>query len=177
MTDHAGDWAFAPAPRSVRLIRVLEAPIEKVWAYLTDPALRRTWFADGPMEPRAGGRFEMTFRNSELSPAPLPERFAQYEGMTSVSTITRWDPPRAVGYEFGGGEALFELEALEDGRTRLTLTNSGLPDRATMVDVSGGWHAHVGLLQDLLAGREPREFWGEVAAAEAEYQRRIPEDG
>lgn len=171
------DYAEVIAPRTVRLQRTLNAPIDRVWAYLTDSELRRRWFAGGPMEPKAGGALTLTFRNSELSTAPLPERFKPFEGMTEHSTVTRFEPPRVLAYLFGGdgAEVTFELEP--DGeRTRLTLTHRNLASRAEMVDVSGGWHAHVGLLQDILAGVEPREFWAEVHAAEAQYQRRIPED-
>jgi len=171
------DYAEVVAPRTVRLQRTLNAPIDKVWAYLTDADLRRRWFAGGPMEPKVGGALTLTFRNSELSTAPLPDRFKPFEGMVENSTVTRFEPPRALAYLFGGdgAEVIFELEP--DGeRTVLTLTHRNLASRAAMVDVSGGWHAHIGLLQDLLAGGEPREFWAEVHAAEAEYQRRIPED-
>lgn len=169
-------FAEVVAPRTVRLQRTLEAPVETVWAYLTDPELRRRWFAGGEMQAQAGGVLTLTFRNSELSDAPLPERFAPYEGISEQTTITRFEPPRVLGFLFGGeSEVVFELEP-DGGRTRLTLTQSRIADRATMVDVSGGWHAHLGLLEDILAGRAPREFWAEVAAAEAEYRRRIPAD-
>ncbi|CAN7369744.1 SRPBCC family protein [Phenylobacterium sp. LjRoot219] len=171
------DYAEVVAPRTVRLQRTLNAPIGKVWSYLTESELRRRWFAGGPLEPKVGGALTLTFHNSELSTAPLPERFAQFEGMVEHSTLTRFEPPHVLGFYFGGegAELVFELQA--DGeRTLLTLTHHNLASRAAMVDVSGGWHAHVGLLQDLLAGHAPREFWAEVHAAEAEYQRRIPED-
>ncbi len=171
------DYAEVAGPRTVRLQRTLKAPIEKVWAYLTESQLRRQWFAGGEMEMRQGGALTLTFRNSELSTAPLPERFAQFEGMVEHSTITRFEPPRALGFLFGGdgAEVLFELEP-QGGETRLTLTHRKLSSREAMIDVCGGWHAHVGLLQDILAGGERREFWGQVHAAEAEYQRRIPLD-
>lgn len=171
------DFAEVVAPRTVRLQRTLNAPIDKVWAYLTDSDLRRRWFAGGPMEPKVGGALTLTFRNSELSTAPLPERFAQFEGVSEQSTVTRFEPPHVLGFLFGGdgAEVVFELEADGEG-TRLTLTHRNLAGRTEMIDVSGGWHAHIGLLEDMLAGRPPREFWAEVHAAEAEYRRRIPED-
>jgi uncharacterized protein YndB with AHSA1/START domain len=163
-------------PRTVQVVRTLKAPIDTVWRYLTDPELRGTWFAAGPVEPRAGGRLTLTFRHSQLTPAPAPERFAKFEGMVAESEVTRWDPPHAFGFTFGGdgAEALFELEPVEGG-TRLTLTHSNLQSRAGMINVSGGWHAHITLLEDILACGDRRDFWKEVDAAEAHADQTIPQ--
>jgi hypothetical protein len=55
----------------------------------------------------------------------------------------------------------------------LVLTHQRLADRVGMVSVAGGWHAHLGVLADNLAGREPRPFWSTHAKAAAEYEKRI----
>jgi uncharacterized protein YndB with AHSA1/START domain len=164
-------------PRTVQVVRTLKAPIDTVWSYLTDPDLRGRWFAAGPVEPRVGGRLTLTFRHSELSATPAPERLAKFEGSVHEAEVTRWDPPRAFGFTFGGedAEALFELEPV-DGGTRLTLTHSNLQSRAGMINVSGGWHAHIAVLEDILSGGERRDFWREIEAAEAYAERTIPKD-
>jgi hypothetical protein len=58
----------------------------------------------------------------------------------------------------------------------LTLTHSKLPNRKEMVNVSGGWHTHLAILEDRLNEQEPRLFWNTFLQMEKEYQTRIPED-
>jgi uncharacterized protein YndB with AHSA1/START domain len=38
------------APNTIRFERLLPGPIERVWAYLTDPEKRAKWLASGPMD-------------------------------------------------------------------------------------------------------------------------------
>ena len=73
--------------------------------------------------------------------------------------ITRCEPPRALAYTWGGSpgqpsEVLFELKAQDKG-TLLTLTHRKLADRAAMVDVAAGWHAHLRVLSARLEGHQP----------------------
>lgn len=42
-----------------------------------------------------------------------------------------------------------------------------------MALVSSGWHLHLGLLEDLLAGAAPRGFWSVHQRLEAEYAERL----
>jgi hypothetical protein len=41
--------------------------------------------------------------------------------------------------------------------------------------VAGGWHVHVGILIDVLSGREPKPFWSKLEALETEYDKRLPQ--
>lgn len=67
MNDHAmDDYGVLTAPRTLRIERTLPGPIERVWAYLTEPGKRRTWLAGGPMELHEGGSMELVFHNAEL---------------------------------------------------------------------------------------------------------------
>jgi uncharacterized protein YndB with AHSA1/START domain len=169
---------------SIRFERLLPAPIERVWDYLTDPELRRTWFAGGRMEPEAGGRLTLVFRHSELaSDEETPERYRQFEGAEMQGRIIRYEPPRLLVHswtEDGAGiadsEVTFEL-AERGEQTLLTLTHRRLPGRAAMVNVAGGWHTHLDLLEDLLSGRRKRPFWSSHAKTETEYEKRIPKEG
>jgi uncharacterized protein YndB with AHSA1/START domain len=54
-------------PGTVRLERLLPGPIERIWAYLTEPDKRAVWLAGGPMELRVGGRVELQFHHADLS--------------------------------------------------------------------------------------------------------------
>ncbi len=56
----------------------------------------------------------------------------------------------------------------------LVVTHRRLPDRATMLSIAGGWHAHLGVLIDRLNGRPTPAFWSTHARLEEEYGRRIP---
>ena len=58
------EYATVTGPNTVRLERLLPGPIERVWAYLTEPEKRAKWFAGGPMEVRVGGRVEFKFRHA-----------------------------------------------------------------------------------------------------------------
>ena len=165
---------------TVRFERLLPAPVERVWEYLTDSELRRTWFAAGDMELRPGGGLTLLFRNSELATddEEVPEKYRQYEGMESKGEVIRAEPPRLLVFEWfeengPPTEVSFELEPRGD-QTLLTLTHRRLPNRAMTVDVSGGWHLHLDVLGDVLAGRERQPFWPKNARYAEEYEERIP---
>lgn len=173
------DYGIVTEAGSVRFERLLPASVERVWQYLTDPELRRRWFAGGALEQKPGGRLQLIFRNSELSGEgeEVPERYRQYEGAEMEGRILRCEPPRLLVHSWDEGdsesEVSFELTP-EGDSTRLVLTHRRLADAAAMRDVSGGWHSHLGVLEDLLAGRSPRPFWATHAAAEAAYAERMP---
>lgn len=181
------DYGAVNGPGSVRFERVLPGPVERVWSYLTDPALRGKWLASGPMELRVGGRVALHFRHAELSPViePTPDRYKKYEvGCELVGRVTRCEPPRLLSYTWGGedeaaSEVTFELMP-QGGNVLLVLTHRRLGGRDEMVNVAGGWHAHLAILDDVLAGVAPRPFWSTHASAEAMYRGRFsssPEDG
>jgi uncharacterized protein YndB with AHSA1/START domain len=164
---------------AIRFQRLLPAPIERVWAYLTEPELRAKWFASGPMDLHPGGKIELRFRNSGLSPdpEPVPEPYRAYEDILTVGRVTGCDPPRFLSHswsdEMGGGESEVSYE-LEDrqGRTLLTLTHRRVAPEE-MVSAASGWHTHLGILEDLLDERSPRPFWSTHAALEEEYRERV----
>ena len=176
MSDHS----VVTEAGSVRFERLLAAPVERVWDYLTRSELRRKWFAGGEMELRPGGSVTFLFRNSELSPGDeaVPEKFQKYEGMESRGEIVRAEPPRLLVFNWFDEsgpptEVSWALEP-EGERTRLTLTHRRLADRGAMVNVSAGWHLHLDVLEDVLASRTPRPFWARQAALETEYAERLP---
>lgn len=167
---------------AVRFERLLPAPIDRVWDYLTDSALRRKWFAGGDMEVRAGGAVTLVFRNSELSPGDeeVPEKYRRYEGFESRGEVVRAEPPRLLVWNWFEDsapptEVSWSLEP-EGEQTRLVLTHRRLASRTAMTNVSGGWHLHLDVLEDVLSGRPPRPFWARQAALEAEYGARIGTD-
>jgi uncharacterized protein YndB with AHSA1/START domain len=175
------DYGTITEAGSIRFERLLSAPINRVWDYLTDPELRRSWFAGGAIEAKPDGKFTLVFRNSELAPGEeTPEKYRKYEGAEMEGRVIRFDPPRLLVHSWRetdgpDGEVSFELSEQGD-KTLLVLTHRRLPNRAEMVGVAGGWHTHLSLLEDILAGREPRPFWSSHEKVAAEYESSIPAD-
>ena len=176
------DYGTVTEAGSVRFERLLPAPAERVWEYLTDSSLRGTWFAAGEMELEPGGSISLVFRNSELTQPgeEVPERYREYEGMETKGEVVRAEPPRLLVWlwhdvEGPPTELRWELEPRGE-QTLMILTHSRLPSRAMMVDVSGGWHLHLDVLGDVLAGRPRRPFWSANALYAKEYSARIPDD-
>jgi uncharacterized protein YndB with AHSA1/START domain len=175
-------YAKLVAADTVRFERILPGPIERVWAFLTESGKRARWLAAGAMELHVGGRVELVFRNSDLTENddPPPEKYAGYGAESRMDgRITACEPPRLLAYTWGGesgsgaSEVRFELGAQGD-EVRLLLTHTRLPNREQMLSVAGGWHAHLALLSDHLADRNPDGFWRTHTRLESEYERLIP---
>jgi hypothetical protein len=54
------------SPDTLRMERLLDAPVEKVWRWLVEPELRALWFAGGTAADRPG-EFELHFDHDRLS--------------------------------------------------------------------------------------------------------------
>lgn len=168
-------------PSTLRFERLLDAPIDKVWGYLTDPELRARWFMGGPTDLAVGGAVCMTMNHHHLSDneVPTPERFQPFLGNSWEERITRIDPPQLLAFTWEGGEAgevVFEL-AEEGGQTRLVLTHSGLRGRADAANFGGGWHSHLAALERRLRGKALPDFWALQAASEALVERALVDGG
>ena len=147
---------------TIRLERLLDAPVEMVWRYLTEADLRAQWFAGGT-DARGEGELELRFDHDLLSTddVPYPEAYAKYKGATNREKVVRFEPPRVLAFTFGEGKqgiATFELFAEEKG-TRLVLTHSGITSGTGAQDFGSGWNSHLTVLQEKLAGRGVRDFW------------------
>jgi uncharacterized protein YndB with AHSA1/START domain len=159
-------------PATVRIQRLLPGPIERVWGYLTESDLRRQWLAAGPMDLKVGGEVELVWRNDELT-RHLEERPPGMEAEHRLkSHITRVDPPRLLAFDWGGGDVTFELER-KGGEVLLTVTHRRLTERDSLLNVSAGWHAHLDVLADRVAGRDPGPFWSAWSRLRTEYAERL----
>lgn len=69
-------------------------------------------------------------------------------------------------------EVTFELAPRGD-RTLIVITHRRLADRDEKIGVASGWHAHLGILIDLLHGVAPQPFWPTHTRLEQEYASRM----
>lgn len=165
------------APGTVRLERVLPGPAQRLWEHLTDEHKRGLWLAPGPIETRVGGAVLLRFNHADLSHEAMPAAMRECvdQCAESCGVVTRWEPPRVLAYTWGEAwgdtsEVTFELH--EQGDTvRLVVTHERLADRDTMVNVAGGWDAHLGVLHDRLSNRTPRGFWTAHAESVRVHER------
>jgi uncharacterized protein YndB with AHSA1/START domain len=150
------------APDTIQLERTLDAPVDKVWRYLTEADLRREWFMGGT-DARPESEFELLVDHDNLSDdeVPYPESYAASKGATWTEKVIRFEPPRLLTTTFQGGKngtVTYELFA-EGDRTRLVLTHSGITSDTGAQDFGSGWNSHLAVLQEKLAGRSVPNFW------------------
>jgi uncharacterized protein YndB with AHSA1/START domain len=161
-------------PATLKTQRLLPGPIERVWAYLTEDEKRRQWLAAGEMEMKVDTPFELVWRNDGLSdpPGQRPPGFPEEHRMQS--RITELNPPHRLAITWGvAGGVSFDLRA-EGTDVLLTVTHSRVPDRATLLNVSAGWHMHLDLLVARLSGAKVTPFWEGWSRLKEDYNRRLP---
>ena len=167
-------YGMLTEPATLKIQRLLPGPIERVWAFLTESDLRRQWLAAGDMEMKVGAPFDFVWRNDELTdpPGQRPPGFSDEHRMEC--RITELDPPHRLAITWGStGGVTFELE--RQGReVLLTLVHRRVPDRATLLNVSAGWHAHLDILLARMSGKEPAPFWDGWSRLKTEYEERLP---
>jgi uncharacterized protein YndB with AHSA1/START domain len=147
---------------AIRLERVLDAPVETVWRYLTEAELRRSWFMGGT-DAKAGGEFELLVDHDNLSTddVPYPESHECYKGAVWTEKVIRFEPPRLLETTFQGGKSgqvTYELFP-QGSQTRLVLIHSGLTSFTGFQGFGAGWNSHLTVLQERLGGRGVRNFW------------------
>src|SRR4051794_36375210 len=93
------------APDAIRLERILDAPVDKVWRYLTEAELREQWFMGGT-DAAPGAEFELLIDHDKLSDDEVasPDSYAKMKGTTWSERVIRFDPPRLLETTFQGGK-------------------------------------------------------------------------
>jgi uncharacterized protein YndB with AHSA1/START domain len=150
------------APDTIRLERLLDAPAETVWRYLTEAELRQRWFMGGT-DATGVGEFDLKVDHDQLSdqPVPYPESYADFKGTAWTEKVLRFDPPRLLETTFQSGKngtVTYELVPQGD-RTRLVVTHSGIVSPVGAQDFGSGWNSHLTVLEERLAGRGVKDFW------------------
>jgi uncharacterized protein YndB with AHSA1/START domain len=161
---------------AIRLERLLDAPVDKVWRYLTEAELREQWFMGGT-DAVGVGEFELLVDHDKLSAdkVPYPDSYECFKGAVWTEKVLRFEPPRLLETTFQGGKngvVTYELRS-EGERTRLVLTHSDIRSPSGFQDFGGGWTSHLAVLQEKLAGRSVRNFWELHARSREEVARAL----
>jgi uncharacterized protein YndB with AHSA1/START domain len=111
-----------PTDREIHIVREFDAPRERVWRAMTDPALVAQWWGRGNklvverLELRRGGHWRFVeHAGSEVH--GFEGRFAEVSPPERVVQTFEWD-----GLPGHPLQQTMMLDALPEGRTRLTVT-------------------------------------------------------
>jgi uncharacterized protein YndB with AHSA1/START domain len=158
------DFATIDEHNSVTLVRDLPGPIERVWAFLTDPKFLSRWFSNGVVADHVGGE-------------------ARFE-MGAEGRVTAYEPPHLLEYTWNeldrsrGSifDTLVRWELTDAGkRVRLTLTHKRLSELEAILH-SAGWHTFLDRLSASVDGREPPHTMERFAQLQSEYGKRYNVD-
>jgi uncharacterized protein YndB with AHSA1/START domain len=132
------------------LVRELRHPPARVWQALTDPEHLREWAPfDSDQNLGAAGTV------AKLTTIGAPKLHV------TETKIKRADPPKALEYNWGGGDVRWELEPLGSGGTKLTLWAN--INRGFISMGAAGWHVCFDVLDRFLSGQPI----GRIAGPEA----------
>ncbi|KOV96881.1 toxin [Streptomyces sp. NRRL B-1140] len=157
-TDLTGTYVTLDDGRSaVRFSRLYDHPVDRVWRFVTDPDELERWFPSrAEIELRPGGTVS-------FSGDPHME--------DSTGRVLAVDPPRHLSFDWGGDEVHFDLEGIDDNRTRFTLTNV-LAAEDTAARNGAGWELCLAALDTRARGEEatgphagPDAPWKDLYAA------------
>jgi uncharacterized protein YndB with AHSA1/START domain len=133
-----GTFAEHEGRPSVRFQHTYNHPIERVWAAVVEPSELTHWFPSAvELDPQVGG--QITFSGD---PHAEP----------TAGRILVFDPPHHLAFTWGAEELHFELETVEPGRCRFTLTDV-LEARDAAARNAAGWSVCLGELTKHLGGQ------------------------
>lgn len=160
-------------PGTVRLERLLPGPLERVWAYVTEPEKRAKWLCGGAHELRVGAKMRMEFDNNRLtSDREPPPEHKDHAKHSATGVITRLEPMRFFSHTWTwqSGDTEVSYELTPRGKdVLLVIVHSQVKSREGQLNVMGGWDVHTGILEDVLNGVEPRPLWKTLVKAKEEY--------
>jgi uncharacterized protein YndB with AHSA1/START domain len=167
-----------PAPGTVRLVRLLPGPIDRVWDYLTVPEKRARWICGGALEQRPGGTVEFAMQHKNLAPDETPPaKYAHVQdpGVTFEGRVLRCDRPHLLEFTFGDDNSIVTFELTPQGEhVLLVLTHRAMgAELPELPNYSSGWHTHLSLLSAELAGQPRPPFWATHRRLVEYYQARL----
>ena len=165
------------APDTIRFERRLNGSLEKVWSYLTESDKRGKWLATGEMELFEGGKVDLHYLHSQLSPiaGSPPEKYKHLEsGHGFTGKVLKVNPPYFLSFTWADQSVVsFELEEAGNA-VLLIVTHRKLTDNKEMrLGLSAGWHTHLDILIASLDGETPPNFWSAHTRMEELYSTAI----
>ena len=160
----SGRLVRTPAGRDLVLTRTFRAPIEDVWASITESERTARWFGSWTGEPGAGNTIQVTMGFEEGAPA-------------MAMTIVACEPPRRLGIRGTDTYGGWHLEAHlteRDGTTELRFVHH-LEDTVDVGSVGPGWEYYLDLLVSSREGRPAASFDDYYPAQKAHYAGLEPE--
>lgn len=156
---------------AIRLERVYNHPVSKVWDALTDPEKMSKWFTDVEWDFRPGGNITFIFQD--------PDRTKSYGSIVAI------EPQKLLEFwwhnDDGQPEELMRLELTDmGGKTRLVMEYSRVSETYG-ANVLTGWHVVFDDFGDFLNGRADfgdfgvGEFREEDKALRIKYEALIEE--
>ena len=147
----ADDFGTVLDAQTVRFVRDLPGPIERVWDYLTKAELTATWLYGNEVPPTVGEEFGSSWEGEAGEPGGAIRFRVRVYDPPHVLEVDWVEVPSPTG-TITDSTVRFELTPVGD-RVRLTLTHRALPAHA-FGSVAAGWHAHIDVLRAVLTGVE-----------------------
>jgi len=134
------------AEARVELRRTFAQPLERVWDFLTKPELLKSWYGEGLIEPREGGKIAMMGGH-------IRGVVTQYRAPTFLAYSWNVFNPGQTVSDWPESYLSFALERDGSG-TKLLLTHRPIPD-AMQKQTMMGWHTMLDLIEHGLKGEFP----------------------
>lgn len=159
---------------SMKFVRMLPAPIENVWAWLTIGEKRESWLGGGGDISQAGQTVRFEFQHQNLTPhnEAYPEKYKSMEaGVAYDVEIKTCDAPHHLVMVWRDGNySEIDIRLSEQaGKVRLELIQRGDTSAEHFLGALGGWHAHLDIMAAKLNSQTPKPFWNTHEALVEEY--------
>lgn len=147
----------------VRFERHLPYTVDDVWASLTEPKKLEEWLAAAEIELTEGGRIQLTFANTG---DVINGKVMQVQA-SSILAYT-WNSEDA-------NESLvrWELTPEADGCLLVLTHTIRVPERLSYM--LAGWHVHLDLLEETLAGEVKGWPWSHWESMREKYAKQLGE--
>lgn len=163
----SGRLVRTPAGRDLELTRTFRAPIEDVWASITESERTARWFGSWTGEPGVGRTVQVRM-GFEAGAEPVP------------MTILACEPPRRLGVRGAEAHGGWHLEAWLSETDRVTTLRfvHHLGEGVDVGSVGPGWEYYLDLLVAAREGRDPRAVaWEAYYPAQQGFYAGLPTEG
>ena len=147
----------------VRFERHMPCTADEVWAALTEPKKLVEWLAAAEIELTAGGRIQLSFANT---------------GDVMNGKVMQVQPSSVLAYTWNSEDAnesvvRWELTPEADGCLLVLTHTIRVPERLSYM--LAGWHVHLDLLAETLAGEVKGWPWSHWESMREKYAKQLGE--